>query len=310
MVVVDQVIIMALLILLGIICYKLKIIDNTVNKALSSFVLMVVNPIVVFVSYQTEFDKNLLYGLGISFALAAVCFAVSILLSSVMIKNNSEENISERFACIYSNCGFMGIPLVSGIYGNEGVLYLTSFMTVFNILVWTHGVVMMKGKMDAKLVRDVFKTPVIIATFIGLILFLCNIILPEILLKTLNYISGMNTPLAMLVAGVNIAQIKLKSSLKNIRIYYISAVRLIIIPAVCMTAFYFLPFDEKIVGTNILAASCPAAATGTLFAVKYNKNPLYASELFAMTTIVSIATLPLIMYVFEKIMQLKLGICA
>lgn len=301
MVVVQQVVIMALLIVLGMICYWTKLIGNQVNQALSSFVLMVANPMVVFLSYQTEFQNGLLKGLGISFLLAAVCFAVSILISMVCIRNKRQENVSERFACIYSNCGFMGIPLVSGLYGGEGVLYLTSFMTIFNLLVWTHGVVMMNGKVTRQLILGILKTPVILATAAGLVLFLLRITLPAFLLETIGYVGGMNTPLAMIVAGVTIAQTDLRKALKNLRLYYICFLKLLLIPAICIALFFMLPLEKTVTGTCILAVSCPAAATGTLFAIRYYKNSVYAAELFAATTVFSMITLPVVMWLFERI---------
>lgn len=302
MIVLNQVIIMALLILTGVMCYKFKLVNKEATQSLSSLVLMVVNPIVIIVSYQVPFEKRLLKGLLLTLALAVVSTVAAILISMIFIRSKNDRTVLERFSCTYSNCAFMGIPLVNAVYGSEGVFYLTAFVTVFNIFVWTHGVFIMVGKFDRKMILQAVKSPAIIATVVGFALFMLKISLPDILLKTLTYIEVTNTPLAMIAAGATIAQTNIFKALKNLKIYYVCFLKLLLIPAVLAVLLYFMPVDKVVSGTVILATACPAAATGTLFAIRYKKDSLYASELFAMTTVLSIATLPLVMTVTEKIL--------
>lgn len=302
MIVLNQIIIMALLITAGVICYKCGIIGKEATQSLSSLVLMVVNPIVILVSYQQPFEKRMLKGLLWSLLLALISTVISIVISKVFIRKKSGRLAVERFSCIYSNCAFMGIPLVSALYGSEGVFYLTAFVTVFNLFVWTHGVFLMEEKLNKKMIIQAVKTPAVIATFLGFALFMLKISLPDILLKTLTYLENLNTPLAMLAARATIAQTNIFKALKNPRLYYICILKLILVPAAACAVFCFLPLDDVVIGTNILASACPAAATGTLFAIRYKKDSLYAAELFAVTTILSIVTLPLIMNITQKIL--------
>lgn len=303
MIVLNQVVIMALLIITGIICYKTKILNEQSTKSLSSLVLMVVNPIVIIVSYQKPFEIALLKGLLLALLFSAVSTAFAIIISILFLRKKGEHLPLERFASIYSNCGFMGIPLVNGIYGAEGVFYLTAYLTIFNILVWTHGVFIMKNHFSFKMIADALKSPAIIATVLGFLLFILKISLPETIFSTLSFISDMNTPLAMIAAGATISQTNVLKSLKNPRLYLVSIIKLIIIPAVTALIIGFAPVNTVILGTVILASACPAAATGTLFAIRYNKDSLYASELFAVTTILSVATLPVVMEIAEKLIN-------
>lgn len=302
MIVLNQIIIMALLILVGVICFKCGLIGKEATQSLSSLVLMVVNPIVILVSYQQPFEKRMLKGLLWSLLLALASVVISILVSAIFIRKKSGRLSVERFACIYSNCAFMGIPLVSALYGSEGVFYLTAFVTIFNLFVWTHGVFMMEEKFNKKMIIEAAKAPAVIATFLGFALFMLKISLPDILLKTLTYLESLNTPLAMLVAGATIAQTNIFKALKNVRLYYMCFLKLLLIPAAVGAIFCFLPLDDMVIGTNILATACPTAATGTLFAIRYKKDSFYASELFALTTIFSIVTLPLIMTITQRIL--------
>jgi len=293
----NQIIIMMLLILVGYVCFKIKMITPEVNAKLSTLVLTLVNPVLILTSYQIEFHQELLNGLMIAFPLAAGSVFLSIVLAQILIRKSPlADRPIERFSIIYSNCGFMGIPLVFGVFGAQGVFYLTSYMTVFNLLVWTHGIIIMKGEKSFKSILNVIKTPAILATVLGLALFITRITLPETLMKTLNYIGGMNTPLAMLVAGATIAQADIVKAFAKIRIYWVSLIRLLIVPVLTLLIFSRLQLDRTVMMTIVIASACPAAATGTLFAVKFGKNSLYASEIFATTTILSVVTLPLIVF--------------
>ena len=293
----NQILIMFFIIIVGIICYKVKLIDKDTNKKLSDVVLMLVNPIVVFVSYQREFDIDLLRGLLITLILATVTHFLGIIISFILIRRKKQkENIPiERFAAIYSNCGFIGIPLVNGILGSEGVFYITAYITIFNLFIWTHGVITMTGKKDMKTLIRAILSPSIIATVTGFVFFVTSILLPNTVVDSLSYIGDMNTPLAMMVAGVTIAQTNILKLFGKIRIYYITSIKLLCIPIVLLFIITRFELPEMVMLTSVLAAACPTAATINLFALRYGKNYLYASELFTVTTILSIITIPIVM---------------
>ncbi len=302
-IVLNQVVIMFLIILLGVLMYKLKLITVSGSKEMSKILLDVVNSTVIFLSYQRKFEKELLEGLAKAAILSVFAFLIIMLLAYLFIPKKSKEKQLERFSCIYSNCSFMGIPLINALFGFEGVFYLTAFLTVFNILVWTHGVMQISETKNLKSIFSALRSPSIIAITIGVLSFLSRAILPEsaiavmeneILMKTLGYIAAINTPLAMIIAGSTIAQVNALQAIKNLKIYWVALVRLIIIPFVLVVIFNFIPFEEKIKISIIVAASAPTATIATLFSLNYNKNYIYASEIFAISTILSIITIPLV----------------
>lgn len=295
----NQIFIMFIIILIGMICYKVKLIDKETNKKLSDIVLLLANPIVIFVSYQREFNSSLLTGLLISLVLAVATHLFGIFISIIVLrKKNQEADISiERFAIVYSNCGFIGIPLVNGIFGSEGVFYIAAYMTVFNLFAWTHGIISISGKNDKKSIIKALTSPLIIATVFGFTLFACKIMLPDIIIKALSYVGNLNTPLAMMIAGVTIAQTNLVKLVSKVRIYYITFFKLLFVPIAMLLFFSFFDIPQVVLLTSVLAAACPTAATISLFSISYDKNYLYASELFAMSTILSLFTIPLVMII-------------
>ncbi len=293
----NQILIMFLIMLLGFFCYKIKVINHETNRKLSDFLLLIVNPLLIFNSYQRDFNKELLLGLEISFVLAFVSHLVAMGAARLLIRGKNKQDISlERFSAIYSNCGFIGIPLINSLFGSEGVFYLTAYLTVFNVLIWTHGVVLMTGKKDMKAILKTLVSPTFIAIIAGLVLFLLNVRIPEVLYRSMDYVASMNTPLAMIIAGATMAQSQLKKVLLKVRIYLVVLMKQLVIPAILVLLFHKLPIDNMILTTTVIAAGCPVAATGMLFALRFNKNHLYASELYSVSTVTSLVTIPILMF--------------
>lgn len=297
-IILNQTLIMLILIIVGIICKKTKIITDDGNKELSKLVLTVVNPIVILMAYQTDYKPQLVKNLLIAFGLSILSYIILIVAAYLLIpQKDGRETQIERFSAIYSNCGFMGIPLVNALFGSEGIFYLTAFLTVFNLVVWTHGIILISGERNLKNIVKVFYSPVIISIVLGIIMFFAQIRLPNIITDSLNFISNLNTPLAMIVSGVTIADTKILKLLKKPGIYYVSFLKLILLPLILIAAFSLFNVNEQVRITVLVAASAPAAAMCTLQCIRYEKNSLYASEIFAASTILSVVTLPIIVHI-------------
>lgn len=294
----NQILIMIIIIALGALCYKVKLIDDDTNKKLSNILLMLVNPMVIFVAYQRDYNVELLEGLLVSLLLSTITHLVAIAVSYLLLKktvDNKDVEV-ERMCSIYSNVGFMGIPLMNGIYGLEGVFYATASVTVLNIFIWTHGVLMMSGDAEFNLKSMLKKlvSPTIFAIIFGLIFFLFQIRIPGILHEAFQHIANMNTPLAMIIAGVTIGKTDFKKLIKKHRIYLIAFIKLIFVPLLLLMVYRMFPIDELVLNTAVILAAAPTATTTIMFAMKYKKNSIYAAEIFTVTTLLSAITIPLI----------------
>ena len=124
----------------------------------------------------------------------------------------------------------MGIPLASALFGAEGVFYVTAFLTIFFLFSWTHGVMQLTQTKDFKKALKVLRSPTVIGIAIGLILYFVQLPIPGLLMDTMGYISDLNTPLAMIASGVSVAQANLLGALCTKRIYWVSFVKLLVIP--------------------------------------------------------------------------------
>ena len=294
----NQLLKMLFIMILAFICYKIKLVDQEGNRTCSNLLLLVINPCLIITVYQTDYDTRLVRGLLVSFIYAIISHVIAIALAHFLVpeKNNPDYCI-DRFASIYSNCGFIGIPLVRSVLGNEGVFYLTAYMAIFNLLTWTHGLGLLQGKFSLRQMKEGLTAPIFIATTVAVILFFLQIRLPSPLLDSMNYVADMNTPLAMMIAGFSVAQADLKKILTTLRIYWVCLLKLFAVPLATLIFLYFAKVDYAITYTILIAAACPTATTTTLMAIRFNKNYTYASEIFSLSTILSMVTIPIVAFI-------------
>lgn len=313
-VIAKQAIIMFVLIFVGFFLYKKKMMSEETTKQLSKITLTIVNPIIIFNSYQMDFDPKLLTGLLIATVLAAAAHLIMIGFSHLAVKKGQQNREIERFAIIYSNCGFLGIPLVQATFGSEGVFYLTGYITMFNLFMWTHGVILMRGtnsteekQSPAKSLLKILLSPAIIAIALGLVSFFSGIRLPEIVQTPLDYLGSMNTPLAMLVSGATIAKAGLLKAFKFPRVYIVQLFKLVVTPLVLVLLFtplYFVGVDMLVVDVVLIAAAAPTASATVMFAYTYDRDAEYASNHFALSTLASMATMPLTLVLSSLLISL------
>lgn len=292
--------VMLVLIGLGMLCAKIGLLTEKSTKELSTLLLQIVNPVLILLSYQKEYKPEYLKNLLFAVLISALTFAASMIIGLVFFrKREGREAEIERFSVMYSNCAFMGIPLINALYGAEGVFYLTAYLTVFNLLVWSHGVILMSGERSFRSVVKVFYSTTMIAIYIGLITFFGRITLPVFVTDCLGYIGSLNTPLAMLVAGGTVYRSDILKALKNIRVYLVTAVKLLLVPLAAILICLPFGIDKTVLLTIIVAASAPSATMCTLFSIRYDRNTAYASEIFALTTVLSVVTMPLMVKVYD-----------
>lgn len=302
-----QVAVMFIIMSIGILCYKKKMISENTGAELSKFLLMIVNPCVILHAFQIEYKPELANGLLISALLAVVSNTLGVIIATLFIRKNPErkEYIVERFAIVFSNCGFMGIPLIQAVVGDIGVFYASTYVAVFNLFTWTYGVSIMKGKMSLNDIIKVLTSAPIISIVVGIFIFLFSIKIPTIIGKPIEFISNLNTPLAMIVTGIYLARTNIKIALKNVRIFIVSFLRLIVVPAVMLVVFIFIGAENEIFTSllvaNMIATACPTASSTLMMSRMFERNAEYASMIITVSTLFSILTIPVIMMVFDKV---------
>ena len=293
-IVIEKILEMFILMLVGVIVYKAKVVDETISKNLSNLLLMVVTPLLILKTYQTDFNMELFQGLLITLAASAVTFFVFMALAAFLFPGKEGNHQLEQIGTVYSNCSFIGVPLANGILGAEGVFYMTAYITAFNLILWTLGIRVMASKDGGKSSFKELINPSILAVLAGIVCFVTGFRLPKILMTPIEQISGMNTPLAMLVAGINLARGNILESLKNRRLYLICLVKLIVFPLIGLVLLIPMRLSFVIAFTVFIGVACPSGATTIMFSERYGKNTAYATEIFVLTTLLSLITIPLL----------------
>ena len=160
----------------------------------------------------------------------------------------------------------------------------------------------MTGKTDMKGCLKALVSPNIIAIILGLTTYLLRIKLPELILEPISMVAAMNTPTAMLVAGASIASEGISEMFKNKRYYYVAFLRLILAPLAYIVILKAFPFDEVVKNSMLISTACPVGATSVSFALRYEKNGVYASHIFGLTTLLCIITIPAIIMIASVIL--------
>lgn len=211
-IIINQVIILFLTMVIGFVAKKRDIINNETTKKLSELLLRITLPAMIIFSYNQEFSKDLLTKGGIMLIYSVSIHILGILLGNILYWKYPDDikNVL-KYVTIYSNCGYMGLPVLEALYGQTGIFYASIYVTIFNIFTWTNGVMIFTGEKDIKTMKKALVNPGIIAVFIGLFIFIFSIKLPYPVLKTLEMFGTMTTPLSMLIIGALIANMDFKS---------------------------------------------------------------------------------------------------
>ena len=277
----------------GVACAKTKLLSDGAVKALANLVLYIATPCVIIKSCIREFDPAMLRGFLIVVAVAAVNHAVLVFLARVVFRDSDENRRRVlRCATVFSNAGYMAIPLQQAILGEVGVFYCAAYIIVFNLFLWTYGLVEMSG--DTRLsAKKILLNPGIIGVVVGLTLFVLPISVPTLLTDAIGHFAALNTPVPMLIVGYYLAQTNLTSALKDGRGWLCIALRLVAVPLAALGALLLCGVRGDLLTACMICIATPAATSCTMFATRFDRNPRLSVNLVSLSTLLSVATLPL-----------------
>lgn len=299
----NQVLILFFIMLIGFYAKKRDILNESVSRKLSELLLKITNPLLVISAFlQISYTEELLNQVLIVFLFAIAAHAASALLGQVLFFRYKEDTKRIlKFSAIYTNCGFMGFPILDSLFGKVGVLFGSVYVAAFNIFLWTHGVMLFRNhkKLDGETLKKALLNPGILSVVVGLALFLFSIKLPYPATKTIEMVGSLTVPLSMLIIGTNLASCDFRKLLHGLELHYITAVRLIFIPVLTYAVLSLLGFSGLLLAVCTLLVAMPVAATTTIFAGMYDGDALLASQIVAFSTLLSMVTIPLLILLFH-----------
>jgi len=292
----EQVGILFLLLFAGFIAVKTGAIKPEGRKVLSDLLVYLIMPCMILNSYFMELKKEMLSNLLLSFGLSTFLLLLAVAVSILVTARRKDENKKIiRFACTFSNAGYMGIPLIQALYGTEGTFYASAFLTMFNIILWTIGCIMVGDKVKPKdVAKSILSTPVLYGVVLGLIIYLCQIPVPNFIMQPVASIGNMNTPVSMIIIGMIMAGSNMKAIVGNKDIWFTIAVRMVLIPVISVGIFYLFGLSGMTAKVVLIQAACPTAAITSVFSIRYGHDEQVAAGCVVLTTLVSIVTLPLL----------------
>ena len=296
---------MAVFMLIGYLLYKKGKITKEGSASMAQLLVNVIIPTTMITSFAVEKTPQKMREFWICLALTVGVQAIALVISRLLF----QKKPIQQFAAAFSNAGFIGIPLIQACFGTEAVFYLVWYLIILNVLQWTYGskliVSSVEGaeKPSVPSLKNLLLSPIILAAAIGTIVFVTGAggRLPSLVRGTLESLSVMNGPLAMIVLGVYLAQSDLLRSLTDKTLILTCLVRLVVIPAVLVLFLGFLPVDPTLRMAVFIAGATPAGANVAVYAQIYGADYPGACRIVTLSTILSIVILP-VMIAFASVL--------
>ena len=274
---------------LGFFLKKRKIVSDRGQKEITDLVIDIVLPANIITSFLSKFDGDVVKDCIVIALISLAIQLMSLVYGKVFFRKESED----RFKClaygiICSNAGFLGNPVAEGVFGSVGLMLASVYLIPQRIMMWSEGLAIFSGEADRKgTLKKVVTHPCVLACFIGILLMVTQFSLPSVILTPLQTVGRCNTALSMMVIGMILADIDLKTLAdKTVIIYTVH--RLAIIPLIVWGVLYFLPVSHLVRGVSVLLAAMPAGATTSMLAAKYDRDPAFATKLVVFSTLCSI----------------------
>ena len=317
----SKVVLLLLMIIPGFLMAKCKLSTPGLCKGVANIILYAAQPALIIKGYIREYDAAVLNRALTVLIFALITHLLFIFLAFVVFRNGDEARRRVlRFATVFTNAGYMGIPLICAIFNDEYAIYASIYVIIFNLFCWSLGAYLYTDEKKYISLRKMFLNPASISTYVGLLFFLTPLnrlitpvagssafvdVLRAIPYDLIDGLQAMVAPLSMLLIGLRLAEIDFRGVFRDKPMYGYLVLRLLISPAliwgimkICM--LLGILNDAVVMTVILLSASTPAATATTMFAEKYDGDSVYASKLVSVSTIISIATMPavaLLLYV-------------
>ncbi len=298
----------------GFILRKLNLIDGSFSKNLSLLVLYVAQIALLIHSYVIEFKTEVLSGILQVFVVSFLIHSILYLIARSLFKKAPERSKKVlQFGLIFSNAGYMGIPVINDVLGPEFAIYATIYVIWFNIFAFSLGRLIYTGDKKYMSIKEAIINPAVIPIIIGFVIFITgagtwvqNVITQDtvtgtfikVIYDVMTVLKNMVAPSTMLVIGARLADIDFKGIFKDKYMYPFVALRLLVLPAIIFVMLKALNLlnliDVTSMSVLLILSSTPAAALTSMFAELYDGDSPYAGKLVAITTVLSVVTMPIV----------------
>lgn len=302
--VLTQVVILFVLIGVGFFLAKFKILNDKGVSGMTDLVLIVVTPCVIVKSFFREFKTDDLKNLLISFLLGILIHIGFILLSLALRDKDKNKQAVLQYAVIFSNCGFMALPLQQALLGDNGVFLGSSFVAIFNAFIWSYGVRLMSGDKKSLSPLKIITRPAILALIIGFLVFVFSVPVPTVISEPVSYLAALNTPLPMIIIGYHLAKSNVLKGFTGLKCLLAVFLRLVVLPAVAIFAMWISGIKGDMLLSLSICCAAPVAAITTMFSAKYGRDTEFSVNLVSISTLFSVITMPAMIMLADTLSKL------
>ena len=283
-----------ILVAIGYIAAKKGTFGVAARKDLTNLVIYVFLPCNIFSSFASSLTVDLLKECGIVLIASFAAQGFYLVLNRFLYNRFPiERRIVLQYATSCNNSGFMGLPVIESVFGELGTLYGSIVLVPMRIVMWTAGLSLFTKTDKKEQLKRLATHPCIWAVIVGVAYLFSPVKLPDVLYSTITMLSRCVTPLSMIIVGGILSEVDMKTVFDG-AVFYYSALRLLVIPAVIFGVLALLGIDPVATGSVVLSSAMPAATTTAMLAQKYDRDAAFASKLIFVSTLISLVTLPLI----------------
>ncbi len=328
------------IILLGFYLRKRNMINSTASKMLTKVVLTVSLPALAFTSFMKDINgEQLKQGMSMLVWGFAIYLILIPLTKIMFAKVKGDKQDVYRVLTIFGSTTFFGTPIVTAVYGAVGTMYSNIFNIAYRVFLYSYAFIKMSGtKMDKenfkKNMKEIFLNPIILATFFGLFIWLCQDMLPQVnvtvngevkqyaflrldqtlpwFYKALDYLKALASPLAWISIGATLAEVPFKDAISQKDAWGYSFIKVLLIPVinlvllVLVNQFGILPVSFEGMATTVIMMAAPTATVAAAYAINYDREALFTSNCSLLSTVVAVIAMPIWIVVLELIKTLGL----
>lgn len=298
----EVMVVLFIIVILGYVACKLGYMGDKFDKKLSSIVVDITCPLLVLSSVMGDElpDRTLILPLlGVGFLTYILLLVFGFWLPRLITKNHDDQGMI-GFALMFANVGFIGYPIVSSIFGPHAVFYAALLNMPNTFFIFTAGVMLIKGEYSLKQFNPkVLVSPAMLGAFLAAFIVALGIHTPDIIARPVTMVGNITVPAALMIIGSSMAKLPIREIIGSPKVYITALLRLTIVPLSIYFLFKACGVSDLVNNINTVVIAMPVASFGTMFCLKYGRNPSLITETTFITTLGSIITIPLITLLFK-----------
>ena len=321
-----------LIILFGFYLRRKEIFKDSTAKILTDVILSASLPALAFNAFMQDINKtSLMQGINLLIWGFAIYIILIFITKLIYIKYNGDKKVVLEILTTFGSTTFFGIPIISAVYGATGVMYASIFNIAYRVFLYSYAYIKMSGiKADKNNIKQMFLNSIVLATFLGMFIWVFQDSLPQItigeksyaflridktafwLFKPMTYLAALSSPLAWLAIGAKLADISLVEAISSKDSWIYSFIKVLVVPFINLIALYILtvtnilPISFVGLASVIIMMATPTATVAAAYAIKFDKESVLTSNCSLLSTIFSVVCMPLWIVVLEIIKSLNI----